>query len=309
MQYRRFSISLLVFACLPLSVSAAWAQANDKAAYADQLFDQGVALMKSDNCPAAIPEFLSSQQLDPSAATLVNLATCYARIGRKATAWKVYRQAATAAGVEGNDDLRARAFKAMSVLSPTLTKLKIVAPNRSTALSLKLNGQALNSYDDMPVPLDSGENIIEAVAPGHEPWRRSVTASERGATIVIEVPELRPASKPAPASEWRTAAVMVGGAGVAGIVVGAILGVSAKQTHDDSNVYCRAGRCTETGVELRDEAFRKATVSTLAVGIGAAAAATGVVLWLTSPRVSERGASISAHGTPSQVGLSLDARL
>jgi hypothetical protein len=36
---------------------------------------------------------------------------------------------------------------------------------------------------------------------------------------------------------------------------------------------------------------------------------TGVVLWFTSPKPTERGASLSARGTPGGVGLSLDGRL
>ena len=49
---------------------------------ADLHFQRAVELMKADNCTEAVPEFLSSQKLDPSAATLVNLATCHARLGR-----------------------------------------------------------------------------------------------------------------------------------------------------------------------------------------------------------------------------------
>ena len=57
---------------------------------AEALFQRGVELMKADHCSDAVPEFLKSQKLDASSATLLNLGTCYARLGRKATAFKTY---------------------------------------------------------------------------------------------------------------------------------------------------------------------------------------------------------------------------
>jgi hypothetical protein len=256
---------------------------EERVAYAERLFQHGVELMKDDDCPAAVPEFLTSQELDPSAATLVNLATCYARLGRRATAWKTYRRAATAAAVEGNEALRNRAFHAMSVLSPSLTKLRIVTTHPDEALALRVNGEAIGEYDGVPIPLDPGESIVEAAAPGREPWRRSVTAGELGATLVIEVPELRPVRAAETAANLRTPAVVIGGIGLAALVVGSIVAVNAISNDNQSEAYCRAGRCTAEGVRLRERASSQAAVATYAIGLGTAVTAAGVVLWFMSP--------------------------
>ena len=252
--------------------------------------------MKSDRCPEAIPKFLSSQQLDPSAGTLVNLATCYARVGRTAAACRVYRQSAALADSEKNDSLKERASHAIAVLMPSVTKLRVVAPRNAAAMSLTLNGEPLTVDNGVPIPLDPGENIIEAAAPGRRPWRRSVSATEIGATIVIEVPELPAAERPleprprtpgdrptSSGADLRVPAVIVGGIGLSSIVGGAILGLSAKATYDESNDHCLNGRCTLEGHDLRVDATNKARLSTYAIGFGTAVAASGVVLWLLSP--------------------------
>ena len=275
-------VALAVASALTLAAEGVRAQDDDRIAYADRLFSHGVELMKNDNCQAAVPEFLDSQRLDPSAATLANLATCYARLGRRATAWKTYREAAARAAAEGNTNLRGQALSAMSRLSPTLTKLRIVPPSDTQSISLRLNGEPLDAYDGVPIPLDSGESVIEAFAPGREPWRRTVNASELGATLVIEVPELRPADKQQEHVDLRPHAVIVAGVGVAMLVVGSVLGLSAKRSDDQASLFCREGRCTSEGVALREEAGSKATAATYVAGLGLVAAGTGVALWFAS---------------------------
>jgi len=280
----------MAVAVMPAPAHAEEAQTSE----ADTLFRHGVELMKADNCAEAVPEFLKSNALDTSAATLLNLGTCYARLGRKATAYKTYQKAAEAAQTERDAPLHERALQAMAILAPTLTKVQIVAPKESQPLSLRLNGEQLVNYDGLPIPLDPGESVIEAAAPGREPWRHSVNANDLGATLVVHVPEL-PATRPAPPppvmpparepprSDFRVPAVIVGGVGLASILVGSAFALSAGNTYDDSQAYCSGSRCTAPGIDLRNSASNKAAVATWTVSLGAIAATTGVVMWLMSP--------------------------
>jgi hypothetical protein len=285
------------FLVLGLGIIPSQARAEEaRAAEAEVLFQRGVELMKADDCSDAVPEFLTSQNLDPSSATLLNLGTCYARLGRKATAFKTYRQAASAAQAEKNEALHERAVQAMALLGPSLTKLQIVTPSGTMPLVVRINGELVENYDGLPIPLDPGESVIEAAAPGREPWRKKVTADDLGATLVIQVPELAPARPPpAPsvaaentAPDWRVPAVITAGAGVAAIVAGSVFGISAQRAYDDSLHHCDGDSCTQAGIDLRDDARRKATVSTWAFGLGAVAVATGVVLWVVHPGPSSR---------------------
>jgi len=281
---------------------------DERAAFAERLFQHGVQLMKEDNCPAAVPEFLTSQDLDASAATLVNLATCYARLGRRATAWKTYRRAATAAAHEGDEPLRSRALQAMSILSPSLTKLRIVTANRHESLALRVNGEPVGTYDGVPIPLDPGESIVEAAAPGREPWRRSVTAGELGATLVIEVPELRPMRQPESTNGLRAPAVVIGGIGLAAVVVGSIVAVNAISNNDQSSSYCRAGHCTAKGVDLRQRASTQAAVATYAIGLGTAFTVGGVVLWFVSPPAPKTSSDVAPWEQPLETAFGASFR-
>ncbi len=301
----------VLFVLSVLVASPGWGQSSETSD-ADTLFASGVMLMKADNCTDAIPKFLRSNELDSSSATLLNLGTCYARLGRKATAWKTYQKAAAVAQSEKNDELRERALQAMAVLGPTLTKVQIIAPRGSAALSLRLNGEELSRYDGLPIPLDPGENVIEAAAPGREPWRRTIEADELGATLVIQVPDLAAipqarVTNPAPSPsendargplDLRLPAAIFGGVGVVALAVGTAFGVSAKNTYDAANSHCAGNRCTQAGIDQLDAADTKATVSTVAFSAGATALATGIVLWVLSPsrRTSATGGVTPAVG-------------
>ncbi len=281
-----------------------WASEDD-ASHADALFRHAVELMKADHCSDAVPEFLKSQKLDASSATLLNLGTCYARLGRKATAFKTYREAARSAQAEKNDEVRERALQAMALLGPTLTKLQIVTPPGTSALAVRINGELVENYDGLPIPLDPGESLIEAAAPGREPWRRSITADDLGATLVLQIPELPPAPPPPPAPapvaaprpgmDWRVPAAIITGTGLSALVVGAVFGVSAQHTYDDSLQHCAGNACTQAGIDLRDSARSKARVSSWMIGLGAVATTGGVVLWLINPG-SSPARSESARG-------------
>jgi hypothetical protein len=269
----------LAFALLTRSAVAA--PESGRAHEADQLFREGVEYMKADNCPEAVPKFLSSHQLDPSAGTLVNLATCYARLGRSASAYRTFRAAQAEAHTEGNAELGERAAKGISRLTPTLTKLMVVPPHDAAGLSLTLNGEPLAPEDSGAIPLDPGENNLEAVMPGRSSWRHRILATDHGATIVVEVPELAPVRVEHPA-DWRTGAVVVGGAGVATLVAGAILAVNAKATWNQSAEGC-PDRCNAAGNAYREDGLTRASVATYMFVGGGLLTAVGAGLWVASP--------------------------
>ncbi len=317
-----FLVACSVLLCPP---GLARAEEESPQARAEQLFQDAIVLMKADHCRDAVPRFLESQQLDPSAATLLNLATCYVRLGKTASAWRAYRRAAESAVLERDEAIGAQADKAIAMLEPKLTRLRVVAPRGPEALSVKVNGETVGG-NGVEVPLDPGENFLEALAPGREPWRRTVSAQGQGAMIVIEVPELgatpaRPEPPaPPPAAEppkprraiLFPVAVAVGTVGVGGIVLGMVMGLSAKSAYDDSNPDCVGGHCNQAGHDLRETAHDRAAIATWATVLGVAAVGTGVVLWVVSDRNGEgRRVSINPWFRPGHtaMGLAMEGRL
>src|SRR5438445_7058461 len=92
------------------------AQTPANSAAAETLFQEGRKLMEEKKFEQACPKLADSQKLAPSAATLLNLAFCYEKIGRTASAWATYRDAASAAKAAGRDDYYALATKGSAAL-------------------------------------------------------------------------------------------------------------------------------------------------------------------------------------------------
>jgi hypothetical protein len=149
------------------------------------------------------------------------------------------------------------------------------------------------------LPVDPGEHEVRAEAGGTTTWQTKVRIEAKPDTTTIRVPAPAPAATakplpplppPPPPPYWtgqRIAGVALGGVGIAGIVVGAVFGVQAAGTLEQSNPHCKdlnPDPCDAEGVRLRDQSNREAWVSNISIGVGAVAIAGGLVLFLTAPR-------------------------
>jgi hypothetical protein len=107
------------------------------------------------------------------------------------------------------------------------------------------------------------------------------------------------------------------GAGVVGVGLGSVFGALAIGKKNDSNAsgHCDpSNNCDATGTTLRNEALSDATLSTVAFGVGLAAAVGGVVLWLTAPsstparEARDTGARLRLDVSPTLGGAGLALR-
>src|SRR5687767_11843809 len=91
----RAALALLIFQGFSLLPAAASAQPpQGDAAASEALFREGRRLMKAGDYEGACPKLEESLRLDPALGTLFNLASCEEQLGRWATAWQHWRQAA-----------------------------------------------------------------------------------------------------------------------------------------------------------------------------------------------------------------------
>jgi hypothetical protein len=184
---------------------------------------------------------------------------------------------------------------------------------------------------DKPVPLDPGPNTCVARASGYQDAKAVATLRE-GETQSLEL-KLVPSSAPAPSSSapplppattapasagpappapqarpggsQRLVGLVVGGAGGAGVVVGAVLGIVAKTTYDGAkDSYCKLGvsSCSEPGVDGGVRAHHEAAASTGAFIAGGALLAAGGVLYFTAPKTK---IEIAPSAGPRTAGLSV----
>ncbi len=128
-------------------------------------------------------------------------------------------------------------------------------------------------------------------------WSTKVQVATGGVTVSVDVPELPPVAPQAPVvpppspfvwTRQRIAGVSVaGGAGLAGLAVGAVFGVKALSQNGDSKAQCQPqdpALCNPTGAALYKDAVTSAHVSTGSLVAGGAAVVAGLVVFLTASR-------------------------
>src|SRR3954452_3723875 len=121
-------------------VGHAHAQSNDAGSLAEQLFNQARDLAKAGKWTEACPKFEASLRYDPALGTRLNLATCYEKVGKIASAWGIYRDAAELAGKAGDPKRRDYALKQAVALEKRLPKLTITAPAQTAGLAVTRDG-------------------------------------------------------------------------------------------------------------------------------------------------------------------------
>jgi hypothetical protein len=282
-------------------------------AAAEALFNQGRDLMTASKFAEACPKFEASQQLDPGLGTMLNLAECYEKMGRTASAWAEYREAiplARAAGSQARLGLATERAQALQARLSTLTIRVTSGSDDAQRLEVRRDGVVLQEAElGSPIPVDPGEHLIEAAAPGKQPWSSKVQVAGDAAKVSVEIPKLQASSEPAatpassapavttsvgsspppldkPASSaQRVTGLVVGGAGVVGLGLGAFFGLQASSKWSDAKGKCSdyPYGCGTDAADLRASAHSAGTVSTVAFVAGGALLATGVVLYLTAP--------------------------
>jgi hypothetical protein len=299
---------------------------TENRAAAQALFDEGRSLLKGGRLRDACPKFEESQRLDPGIGTQLNLADCYERTGRTASAWMLYIEVAAAARQARQDERATHAATRAAALKDKLSRLVIVVPKESRVVGIVVERGSLSVGEAQwgaPMPVDPGTHTVRASAPGRATWQTTVDVAADGSTKTVTVPPLGLAAE-APSgsagartpaleigterssSSQKTLAFGAGGIGVAGLTVGAIFGGIALGKKNDAR--CDANVCASTDqASTYDEARKAGNVSTIAFAVGGVALAAGVVLFVTAPKGSTAGGAssgVQASITPGSVRLS-----
>ena len=327
---RRIPLAALLVLSL---ISARPARAGD-VAEAEALFREGRAKMEAGDYAAACPKLAESFEQDPGTGTLLALAICRERAGQLASAWASYGQVASRSKRDGRADREQAAREAMQALEPRLSHLTITVDRTASALPglvVKRDGAPVGSGAwGAAVPIDPGEHLIEASAPGMKPWSQTLRIAAERDTQKIEVPELmaEPAAattaptaadssgsaEPSKRPPLRTLGLAVGGAGVVGLGIGIGFGLHAQALNRQSNEdgHCNAqNQCDAVGGQKRDDAKSAATIATVGFIAGGVLAAAGVTLFILGAHRRESSAAV-VEATPvvgqRDVGLLLRGR-
>lgn len=198
----------LVLALLPsvLAGPAAAEPSREDRAAALALFDDGRKLAGAKKYAEACPKFEASLRLDPGLGTLLNLSDCYEQIGRTASAWSGFRDAASQARATNQTDREKVARERAAALESKLSRVRIVVPAElaGAALTITRDGSPLPaSLVGTPIPVDPGRHTIRVAAEGKEAWETTVDVPANGKTVDVMVPAT--ASKPGAPAPTSTA--------------------------------------------------------------------------------------------------------
>jgi serine/threonine-protein kinase len=177
-------------------------------ALAEQLFRQAKELAAQGRHAEACAKFYESQHQDPGVGTLLAVAQCHDAEGKIATAWAEYIEVRTASEERRPDRVKI-AQGAIARLEPRLPKLMVrLSPDASavSGLTVALDGAALGTAAlGADLPVDPGEHLVAAEAPGRERWTTQVRLEERELHTVL-VPFLEPVPPPRPGAAAETPA-------------------------------------------------------------------------------------------------------
>lgn len=308
----------LVALSLLVSVAAhAEPTASDKAA-AEALFDEGRALVAAGDFQKACVKLEASQKLDAGTGTLLYLADAYQKIGRTASAWATFREAAATARAGKQPERESVARARAAALAPKLAYLTITLDTGADASGLVVKRDGVEIKSELlatRVPIDPGSYVIEASAPGKKAWSttidipaspgaRAVTIPALGDAPVVAAAPAAPASPaitPPPAAKarvWTTPHVLgavAGGVGLTALGVAGIFTARAVSKDAEADEHCDGARCRDReGVELSQSARGAAEVSSVMVGVGAVALLGGAILFFTAPSSAAPPATAAA---------------
>lgn len=296
-----FRSSLFVLAALGAVLgSPKAARADDDAAAAQALFDEATALKSKDDWAGACPKFESSYKLDPALGTLLNLANCFEKIGKIASAWARWEEAYQWA-TKNNDDRAEYAKNNRDALAPRLPKLKIAVTNPVAALSIERDtAGVLPAMYGSSLPVDPGEHTV-FVKRGDEVLKteKIKVAEAQSAEVALDLAAIEKAAPPpkpkkdvvvvGPSPTLRKVGWGVGATGLAGVLAAGVIEIyalSRKSLADDPK-NCFERLCTPAGKAFADDAKTFAEVGQW-VGIGSlVVTAVGVTLLIVTPSTVE----------------------
>ncbi|HHH29688.1 MAG TPA: hypothetical protein ENK57_15270 [Polyangiaceae bacterium] len=315
---RRRTALFAVLASLALPHAPARA---DEGAAAQILWEQGRDAAREGDFEAACPKFAESQRLDPQLGTLMNLADCYSRIGKVASAWAKFVEAAEMAKSR-QDPREAEARRRAEELEPKLIRFELSVAEPVAGMKVYRGDEDVaEAMWGTPVPVDPGTFTVIAEAEGYLPYEEEVDLTEEGATVRLEIPPLEPAPEDATSSGSTTSGgddgmstgllvsgVVAASLGAIGIGLGTAFLVIAKGKDDDSLTFCEPDDptlCSQQGVDLRDEARSAQTIGIAGLVTGGVLGVTGAALIVSAYLTGDDGDEVAVVPWASPAGAGI----
>ncbi len=281
---------VLLVSALLASTPARAEDTRDPAA-AEALFREGRSAAQKKDFTTACAKFRESNRLDPAVGTVFNIADCEEKLGRLATSWTLFQEVVQR--LPNDDDRRAIANDRAHALEARVPTLSVhLSPGARTDIVVRRDGIALGAASlDSPLPVDPGEHTVIVEAPGTQ---SAVFTSRVGegehATLAVSPGNISTASAPtqstpqtASTQPSHTAAYVVGGIGVAGLVTGVIAGLTVLSKKSAVNADCVGKMCSQAGFDAAQSGKTYGLVTSIGLVTGAVGLGAATYLFLSAP--------------------------
>lgn len=271
--------------------------------------------LKAGQYAKACPAIAESQRLDPHPGSLFTLAVCEERWGHIASAvthygayLPVYDRLSKAEQLQqGRRPEEAK--NRIAALTPDVPELTLLLPPSGLLAGtiVKRDDAVLSDASfGISLPVDPGEHVVTTQAPGGPVWEQRLTIDKKDKkTLALEVkspppPQAKSEAKAPPpevnppptvdTSGRRVGAYVIGGVGLAGLALGAVMGGLTFAQKSTVSAHCGKAigasdglACDQTGFTAVKTGRTMGLVSSIALGVGAAGVGAGAIFLLTAP--------------------------
>ncbi|HEX7701124.1 MAG TPA: hypothetical protein VF403_10390 [Kofleriaceae bacterium] len=261
-------------------------------------FEHGRELVKAGNSAEACPLFEESMRLAPALGTKLNLAICWAAIGRLVDAQRLFEVLVKETEVAEQPQRLQLAREGLEGMKDRVPHLKIDASALPKGEAIELDGKTVDA--SVVLPVDPGHHTIHAA---HAMPVEIEVAEGKQAEVTLEAI----ASHPRPQQ-----VLYLGGAAAGALLISAFTGIAVINERDNALHHCATSPtdgsllCSQRGIDLLDRAHTMSHVSTAFLVTGAALAAFTAVLELKWRRSNEAPIA-TAWTAPHTVGVALEA--
>lgn len=285
-----FKARVLAMSIMAVAASMASHANADAQADAQALFEEGMKLMQQGKHQQACPKLQASLKLDSALGTRFHLAECYETVGKTASAWALFREAAAKSRAEQLYPQATKATARADALEPKLAKVVLDVPFEVAtvrAISITLDGELLGDTSwDVPLPVDPGKHLIRVTGQGKRPYSTEFDISE-ATSKTIQIPPLEDVNA---IKKNTVIGISMIGLGAGAIIAGSVFGVMSLDRNDawqkefDANCEKVTGNCALDSIStiraIESERDKYATLSTIGFIAGATVAAAGAVVWI-----------------------------
>jgi hypothetical protein len=253
-------------------------------------YEKGRSYFQVGEYRKALEEFKAAHVEKNDPAYIYNIAECHRQLGEPKDAVVFYRRFLRL--VPPTHPLRSDAERLITELEATPASANAASPppaGREAGPSPSL-APAPPTPPTSAVSTGATQPVVDSPRPAPAPAAPTPVAGQPAPLTIQETAR----DRPGPRGSRRTAAYVVGGAGVIALGVGGYFGFRARSKWRESDPHCPADQCDAVGYSLSDQAGTSARIADVAIGAGLVGAGVAAYLFFTSratPAPSQTAAS------------------